>query len=95
MKSIVVQTVHRDIKPHNILLTNDPVNGGLKAVISDFGISRKLPPDRNSMTTNKKGTEGWIAPEAYHRKKLVQHIVMVIGYDSYRHYLLIYSQWAV
>ena len=72
MKSIVIQTVHRDIKPHNILLTDDPVNGGLKAVISDFGISRKLSPGRNSMTaTTTKGTEGWIAPEAYHRKKLV------------------------
>ena len=71
MQSIVIQTVHRDIKPHNILLTDDPVNGGLKAVISDFGISRKLPTGRNSMTTIKKGTEGWIAPEAYHGGKLV------------------------
>lgn len=50
--------VHRDIKPHNILITPE-----LNAVISDFGLSKILPVAQSSFTDPGHGTRGWSAPE--------------------------------
>ena len=59
-------TVHRDIKPRNVLLSY-PGHGGKRAIISDFGLCRKLPHGRHSYTAMSgiAGTEGWIAPELF------------------------------
>eukprot|EP01125_Pyxidicula_operculata_P003132 TRINITY_DN1338_c3_g2_i1.p1 TRINITY_DN1338_c3_g2~~TRINITY_DN1338_c3_g2_i1.p1 ORF type:complete len:1112 (-),score=237.63 TRINITY_DN1338_c3_g2_i1:92-3427(-) len=50
--------VHRDIKPQNILLTQD-----LKVKISDMGLAKKLSNDKNSFSSTCPGTIGWQAPE--------------------------------
>ncbi|KAM4023732.1 serine/threonine-protein kinase/endoribonuclease IRE2 [Anomaloglossus baeobatrachus] len=57
--------VHRDLKPCNILISLPNAQGRQRAVISDFGLCKKLGLGRNSFSLRSgiPGTEGWIAPE--------------------------------
>uniref|UniRef100_A0A7N8Y675 non-specific serine/threonine protein kinase n=1 Tax=Mastacembelus armatus TaxID=205130 RepID=A0A7N8Y675_9TELE len=57
--------VHRDLKPRNILLSVPNALGQVRAVISDFGLCKKIPDGRSSFSLRSgiPGTEGWIAPE--------------------------------
>jgi serine/threonine protein kinase len=53
---------HRDIKPHNLLVTKHD-DGTLIVKVGDFGVAR-VPITANSpMTRSAWGTEGYIAPE--------------------------------
>uniref|UniRef100_A0A667YXT8 non-specific serine/threonine protein kinase n=1 Tax=Myripristis murdjan TaxID=586833 RepID=A0A667YXT8_9TELE len=58
-------TVHRDLKPHNILVSMPNAHGRVRAMISDFGLCKKLAVGRHSFSRRSgvPGTEGWIAPE--------------------------------
>ena len=60
-------SVHRDIKPHNVLISKPSPSGEVKAMISDFGLCKKLAHGKNSVTcqTGAIGTDGWIAPEMF------------------------------
>ncbi|XP_075231687.1 serine/threonine-protein kinase/endoribonuclease IRE1-like [Lycorma delicatula] len=57
--------VHRDIKPHNVLLSVPSSAGKVRAMISDFGLCKKLQIGRASFSRRSgiTGTDGWIAPE--------------------------------
>ncbi|KAJ3691241.1 hypothetical protein LUZ61_020405 [Rhynchospora tenuis] len=50
--------LHLDIKPANILL-----DGNFRALLSDFGISKLIGRDENSVMTRARGTVGYLAPE--------------------------------
>uniref|UniRef100_A0A8C3T418 Serine/threonine-protein kinase/endoribonuclease IRE1 n=1 Tax=Chelydra serpentina TaxID=8475 RepID=A0A8C3T418_CHESE len=56
---------HRDLKPCNILISVPNSRGQIRAVISDFGLCKKLQGGRHSFSLRSgiPGTEGWIAPE--------------------------------
>uniref|UniRef100_A0AAQ4RXK9 non-specific serine/threonine protein kinase n=1 Tax=Gasterosteus aculeatus aculeatus TaxID=481459 RepID=A0AAQ4RXK9_GASAC len=57
--------LHRDLKPHNILVSMPNAHGRVRAMISDFGLCKKLAVGRHSFSRRSgvPGTEGWIAPE--------------------------------
>uniref|UniRef100_A0A0D9V3J2 Protein kinase domain-containing protein n=1 Tax=Leersia perrieri TaxID=77586 RepID=A0A0D9V3J2_9ORYZ len=52
------QILHLDIKPANILL-----DGDLRAHVSDFGISKAIGRDLNTVDTRGRGTVGYMPPE--------------------------------
>jgi formylglycine-generating enzyme required for sulfatase activity/tRNA A-37 threonylcarbamoyl transferase component Bud32 len=54
--------LHRDIKPHNILLRKNTK----EAVLIDFGLAREVIPGRNASMTNST-TEGYAPIEQYHQ----------------------------
>ena len=68
-----LKIVHRDIKPHNILISapkltiaNPSTTQPPRLLISDFGLCKKLEGDQNSFratTAFAAGTSGWRAPE--------------------------------
>ncbi len=60
-----LEIVHRDIKPHNVLISMPGRRGDVRAMISDFGLCKKLKVGRMSFSRRSgvAGTEGWIAPE--------------------------------
>lgn len=60
-----LSVVHRDLKPRNILLSGPSALGRVRALISDFGLCKKIPDGRSSFSLRSgiPGTEGWIAPE--------------------------------
>lgn len=71
-------SVHRDLKPQNILLSMT-VNG-VRVLISDFGLCRKLPQGKASFTAKSggMGTEGWIAPESLRNDSRVVSIRLLM-----------------
>jgi eukaryotic-like serine/threonine-protein kinase len=53
--------VHRDIKPHNVLVGYDA--NGLRARVSDFGLAKRVNP--LSLMASARGTVGFKAPETF------------------------------
>jgi serine/threonine protein kinase len=65
--------IHRDLKPQNILLQF--VEGSVRVLISDFGLSRKLIEMESSFhaTAKASGTLGWRAPEIIFNEETVKY----------------------
>ncbi|CAO1948178.1 unnamed protein product [Urochloa humidicola] len=69
-----LQILHLDIKPANILL-----DGGLRAHVSDFGMSMSIAQDLTSVDTRGRGTLGYMAPEISLSKLSVKSDVYSYG----------------
>ena len=55
--------VHRDMKPSNVLISL-PESGAIRAMIGDFGRSKKLNTGSTSFSiSSKNGSHRWMAPE--------------------------------
>ncbi|KAJ6643328.1 Serine/threonine-protein kinase/endoribonuclease ire-1 [Pseudolycoriella hygida] len=61
----MLHIVHRDIKPQNVLISLPNNRDEVRAMISDFGLCKKLNLGKTSFSRRSgiTGTEGWIAPE--------------------------------
>lgn len=59
--------MHRDLKPHNVMLTRDATAGDW-AVVFDFGLAKPVSPTKdifNTVETIWSGTPMYMAPERY------------------------------
>jgi serine/threonine-protein kinase len=67
--------IHRDLKPENIMLVpDDSVPGGIRAVVMDFGLGKALQPDpdlvRLTQTGIILGTPEFMSPEQVRGEKI-------------------------
>ena len=56
------KTIHRDVKPANILIRSDP-KGGEQAILADFGIAKAMQESSNRQSTAIIGTPSYLSPE--------------------------------
>ncbi|XP_014664450.1 PREDICTED: serine/threonine-protein kinase/endoribonuclease IRE1-like [Priapulus caudatus] len=85
-----LQIVHRDIKPSNILMSLPNNQGHIKALISDFGLCKKLAVGRMSFSrrSGSAGTTGWIAPEMMHDHMRTTCAVDIFSFGCVVYYVL-------
>ena len=62
-----IEIVHRDIKPSNVLVILPRQSTNYKPLLklADFGISKKLDVKEKDVTTKRRGSTGWMAPELF------------------------------
>jgi serine/threonine-protein kinase/endoribonuclease IRE1 len=82
--------VHRDIKPQNVLISRPNAKGEVRAMISDFGLCRKLGRGRRSLSAKSgiAGTEGWIAQEMINSDQKVTQAVDIFSSGCVFFYVL-------
>jgi tetratricopeptide (TPR) repeat protein len=77
--------IHRDLKPSNVLLV--PASGGMRAVVTDFGLARSFTPGEQTgtHTTHLMGTVEYMAPELFTgRPASVASDIYALGLVAYK-----------
>lgn len=95
--------VHRDIKPQNVLISLPDNKNRVRALISDFGLCKKMNVGKASFSKRSgvTGTDGWIAPEMIRGQRTVSCSFIILWtsqklvYSFSRQFQLTSSPWAV
>lgn len=64
--------IHRDVKPGNVLIPDEPTEGAGVAKLTDFGIARMVGDDALTMTGDVVGTLAYMAPEQADGKRVTE-----------------------
>jgi eukaryotic-like serine/threonine-protein kinase len=64
--------IHRDVKPGNVLIPDEPTEGAGVAKLTDFGIARMVGDDALTMTGDVIGTLAYMAPEQAEGKRVTE-----------------------
>ena len=81
---------HRDIKPHNIMLSPDPAAGDW-AVVFDYGLAKPLQPDAGAFQTAETmwaGTPMYMAPERFRQPSRLDPTSDIYSVGAVAYYLL-------
>lgn len=70
------------MKPQNVLLSRGAKQDTVRALISDFGLCKRLQAGRNSLSRRSGviGTDGWVAPEALMSDASIVSILPIVGF---------------
>ena len=81
--------VHRDFKSENVFLVEDPAKGGLRAVVTDFGVARGA--DHNDRFAAQVTGLGIVGTPAYMAPEQVENKEITASADLYALGIVIYE----
>ena len=81
------KVIHRDVKPHNVIVVAEPAAGAGFAKLTDFGIAHLAVGDPLTRTGDVVGTLAYMAPEQAEGERVTE------AADVYSLALMLYEGW--